>query len=48
MRRGQKDGEHRYRAAISGWEHDLERLRRELYPKGGQRFPWPDTGSKKR
>lgn len=48
MRRKQRNGQHHYRNAISGWEHDLERLRRELYDKGDQRFTWPETRVKDR
>ncbi|UQD52223.1 hypothetical protein C0971_09470 [Bacillus methanolicus] len=40
LRKGQKDGLKKYSYAISEWEHDLSRLKKEYYKKD---FTWPNT-----
>ncbi len=37
----QTDGAYRYAHAVGEWEHDLERLKREIYPKHRSEFSWP-------
>lgn len=40
-RKRQRQGRTKYAHAISEWEHDLDRLRRELYSTNRSRFAWP-------
>ncbi len=40
-RKAQRGGRQKFARAIGEWEHDLERLRCELYPKHRPRFNWP-------
>ncbi len=37
----QGNGAYRYAHAVGEWEHDLERLKREIYPKHWSEFSWP-------
>jgi len=43
LRKTQVDGSHKYRRAISKWEFDLERLRRNYYEGRPHGFQWPST-----
>lgn len=40
-RKQQKGGRQKFARAIREWEHDLDRLKRELYPKHRSGFAWP-------
>ncbi|MDP9477111.1 MAG: hypothetical protein M3R38_15755 [Actinomycetota bacterium] len=40
-RKRQRNGRERFSYAIAEWEHDLDRLKRELYPGHRPRFAWP-------
>lgn len=40
-RKQQRGGRQKYARAISEWEQDLDRLKREVYPKHRPRFVWP-------
>ncbi len=40
-RKQQKGGRQKYARAISEWEYDLDRLRREVYPNHRPQFVWP-------
>ncbi len=40
-RKAQRGGRQKFARAIGEWEHDLERLRREVYPSHRPRFNWP-------
>jgi hypothetical protein len=40
-RKQQRGGRQKYARAIGEWEHDLARLRKELYPRHHSRFAWP-------
>lgn len=42
-RKQQGGGRQKYHRAIAEWEHDLNRLKRELYPKYKADFHWPDS-----
>jgi hypothetical protein len=42
-RKQQIGGRHKYRHAIREWEHDLARLKRELYDGRTHGFRWPST-----
>lgn len=37
----QKDGRKTYKHAITEWEYDLARLKREIYRDARHQFPWP-------
>jgi len=41
LKKRQRGGSQRFARAIGEWEHDLERLKRELYPQHSPRFVWP-------
>lgn len=41
LKKRQRGGSQRFARAIGEWEHDLERLKREIYPKHRPRFVWP-------
>jgi hypothetical protein len=40
-RKQQKGGRQKFARAIGEWEHDLNRLKREIYPNYRPRFVWP-------
>ncbi len=40
-RKRQRGGRTKYAHAIGEWEHDLDRLKREIYPSYRPRFVWP-------
>lgn len=40
-RKAQRGGRERYADAIRKWEHDLDRLKREVYPTYRSQFDWP-------
>jgi len=40
-RKQQRDGRRKFARAIGEWEHDLDRLEREVYPNHRPRFAWP-------
>lgn len=40
-RKQQKGGRQKFARAIGEWEHDLHRLKREVYPNHRPRFTWP-------
>ncbi len=41
VRKRQIGGREKYANAIAEWEHDLDRLKRELYTGQRARFVWP-------
>ena len=41
LKKRQRGGSQRFARAIGEWEHDLERLKREVYPRHRPRFVWP-------
>ena len=41
LKKRQRGGAQRFARAIGEWELDLERLKREVYPKHRPRFVWP-------
>ncbi len=45
-RKSQKGGRQTFSNAIAEWEHDLARLKKELYPSYKPRFDWPDSEPK--
>lgn len=47
-RKSQKGGRQKFINSITEWEHDLARLKRELYPNYRPRFSWPDSEPKSR
>ena len=40
-RKQQRGGRQKFARAIAEWEHDLDRLKREVYPNYRPRFVWP-------
>lgn len=42
-RKAQRGGRARYANAIAEWEHDLARLRTEVYDRSVHQFRWPST-----
>jgi hypothetical protein len=40
-RKQQKGGRQKFARAIAEWEHDLDRLKREVYPNHRPQFVWP-------
>lgn len=47
-RKSQKGGRQKFINPITEWEHDLARLKRELYPNYRPRFNWPNSEPKSR